>query len=251
MDTEVSIPLWARLALNDISVRYRRSVLGPFWITATMLVFVVTVGFLYSGLFAQPSTQFLHHLAIGLVFWQFLSGCVNEGAGALINDKNMLLNTTISPFDIIMRVVARNFIIMLHNLPILVLTFAYAWPVVGLNFFIFMIGGTLVLLNAIWITIFVAIISARFRDIPPFVAVLTQLLFILSPIIWMSDRLPQKSAIIIFNPIGHIIDAVRSPLMDGGANYLALGVSATIAALGCLFAYVTYHRFKYRLAYWV
>src|SRR5580692_7735728 len=51
--------LWGRLGWNDILQRYRRSVLGPFWLTASMAIMVVSLGVIYAELFNQPIDDFL------------------------------------------------------------------------------------------------------------------------------------------------------------------------------------------------
>lgn len=48
-------PLWVRLGWNDILQRYRRPLLGPFWLTASMAIMVIASGILYAGLFKTPS----------------------------------------------------------------------------------------------------------------------------------------------------------------------------------------------------
>lgn len=48
-------PLWVRLGWNDILQRYRRPLLGPFWLTASMAIIVIASGILYAGLFKTPS----------------------------------------------------------------------------------------------------------------------------------------------------------------------------------------------------
>jgi ABC-type polysaccharide/polyol phosphate export permease len=44
--------LWAPLGWQDIRQRYRRSVLGPVWISITMAVTAIALGILYAGLLA-------------------------------------------------------------------------------------------------------------------------------------------------------------------------------------------------------
>src|SRR3712207_8984776 len=43
-----------RSAWHDVVSRYRGSILGPFWITISMGLMVLGIGYLYSGLFNQP-----------------------------------------------------------------------------------------------------------------------------------------------------------------------------------------------------
>src|SRR5690348_1337773 len=55
--------LWVTLGWHDIRQRYRRSLIGPFWLTLSMGILVGTLGFLYSGLFGQPIREYLPRLA--------------------------------------------------------------------------------------------------------------------------------------------------------------------------------------------
>src|SRR3979411_2092833 len=70
--------LWSMLGWNDIHQRYRRSAFGPFWITISMAIFVVLLGFIYSKLFHQELAVFLPYIAMGLITWGFISGTTTE-----------------------------------------------------------------------------------------------------------------------------------------------------------------------------
>jgi ABC-type polysaccharide/polyol phosphate export permease len=52
------------LARMDIRQRYRRSILGPFWITITMIIFILAIGPLYSRLLGMGSDEFIPYLAM-------------------------------------------------------------------------------------------------------------------------------------------------------------------------------------------
>src|SRR5450755_576939 len=66
--------LWSMLGWNDIHQRYRRSAFGPFWITISMAIFIVLLGFIYSKLFHQDIAVFLPYIAMGLITWGLISG---------------------------------------------------------------------------------------------------------------------------------------------------------------------------------
>src|SRR4249920_1897323 len=72
-------PLWGRLGWNDILQRYRRSLLGPFWLTASMAIMVVSLGILYAELFNTPINDFLPFLCVGLLVWNLISSFLIEG----------------------------------------------------------------------------------------------------------------------------------------------------------------------------
>ena len=70
--------LWRTLAWYDILGRYRRSVLGPIWITLSMAVTVSAMGPLYGSLFNFDPTEFIPHLLLGLIFWALMSSVITE-----------------------------------------------------------------------------------------------------------------------------------------------------------------------------
>src|SRR4051794_31803051 len=70
--------LWFRLGWNDILQRYRRSFLGPFWLTASMAVMVIALGVLYAQLFNQPIDDFLPYLCVGLLVWTLIASYLTE-----------------------------------------------------------------------------------------------------------------------------------------------------------------------------
>lgn len=72
-------PLWLRLGWNDILQRYRRSMLGPFWLTASMAIMVIALGVLYAELFNTPVRDFLPYLCVGLLVWNLMSSFLTEG----------------------------------------------------------------------------------------------------------------------------------------------------------------------------
>jgi ABC-type polysaccharide/polyol phosphate export permease len=41
----ISLPIWNMLAWQDIKQRYRRSVIGPFWLTISTAIMVFSLGF--------------------------------------------------------------------------------------------------------------------------------------------------------------------------------------------------------------
>ena len=69
-------PVWFLLACQDIKLRYRRSVLGPFWITISMAITVYTMGFLYGHLFRSELQTYYPFLVSGMLAWAVISSIV-------------------------------------------------------------------------------------------------------------------------------------------------------------------------------
>src|SRR5690242_5831625 len=70
--------IWASLGWYDVKVRYRRSLLGPLWLTLSAAIFIGTIGGLYARFFGQSTSNFVPHVAIGFIVWTLIVTIVNE-----------------------------------------------------------------------------------------------------------------------------------------------------------------------------
>src|SRR5438876_107693 len=73
-----SVNIWLMLAYQDIKLRYRRSILGPFWITISMAITVYTMGFLYGHLFHMDLQLYYPHLVSGMLAWALIASSITE-----------------------------------------------------------------------------------------------------------------------------------------------------------------------------
>src|ERR1700722_17558797 len=101
--------LWSMLGWSDIQQRYRRSAFGPFWITISMAIFIVLLGFIYSKLFHQDIAVYLPYIAMGLITWGFISGTTTEACSAFIENTGIIKQIRL-PYSIYtMRMIWRAF----------------------------------------------------------------------------------------------------------------------------------------------
>ena len=110
----------------------------------------------------------------------------------------------------------------------------------------------LILILLFLVSIMLAIVCTRFRDITQIVAVFTQLIFFFTPILWMKKVLSGRhSWISDFNPFYHIIEIVRSPLLGvapSGILWIYMLVYIAIAAAMAIFFL---KKFRHRVSYWL
>ncbi|GGF18907.1 galactan export ABC transporter permease subunit Wzm/RfbD [Williamsia phyllosphaerae] len=249
--------LWALLGWQDIKQRYRRSLLGPLWITVATGVTAVAMGLLYGELFGIDIKTFLPHVTLGLIFWNFISQSILEGS-VVFSSNEGLLKQIPSPLSVhVYRLVWRQSIIFAHNIVIYAVVMAvFPQPV---NWTILLIIPALFLfaLNAIWVTIVFGILSTRFRDIGQLLATVVQLVFFMTPIIWTTDNLGQNAQnssrlkLVELNPMFHYLEISRGPLVGEHVEayhwYIVIGCTA----LGWLAALAVLRNFRARVAYWV
>ncbi len=242
---------WGTLAMLDVKMRYRGSMIGPFWITLSMAIMVGAMGLIYAKLFHQDIASYLPFLTVGVIVWSFVAGQINEGCQTFISAQG-LIQTVALPFSVhAYRQVARNLIILAHNLvifPPVMLYFhiAFSWRMVEA-----VPALALLAINSVWIAIFFGIISARFRDVPQIVQNFVTIAFFVTPIFWPPSQLGRWQEIAELNPLFAAVDIVRSPIMGQATAAHSWSIMLDVTVLGWGVAFLLFSRFYSRIAYWV
>jgi lipopolysaccharide transport system permease protein len=243
--------LWVRLGWNDILQRYRRSILGPFWLTASMAIMIVTLGILYAGLFNTPVEDFLPFLCVGLLVWNLVASFLTEG-GTLFTGSESYIKQIRLPYSVyVYRSTWSKLVIFFHNFIIYfaVLLYFQIWPgTVGL---LAIPGLAIVVINGALASLCIGIVSARFRDVPPLIISVVQIVFFVTPIFWKPELLKGREYVTDFNPFFHLLEIVRAPLlgsMPSAKSYLAV---LLITLINIVITGAFFSRFRSRISYWV
>lgn len=239
------------LATHDIGSRYRGSILGPFWITLSMGLMVLGIGFLYANLFSISISAFLPYVALGIVFFGVITGTVNEGCETFVLASGMLSQTSLPMFTFVWRTVLRNLINLAHHLVIVVAVLAVYGYWLTADIPAALIGVILLLLNASWISLLAGIASARFRDIPQIVGSAMQFAIFMTPVFWMPDRFSAHRWVFDLNPFFHMLEAVRAPLLGKPVTALTYEVLTALALIGWLITFLIFARTRRRIVHYL
>jgi len=242
--------VWRVLAWADILQRYKRTVIGPFWGVITTALLLLFIGPVYSKLFGQNLTEYFPYVAVSYVIWNFFSTLVVEGANSLIISTDYIKNMA-WPFSVYFyRCVLRNIFVLMHNFIVLVPLLFYFNLVSLQGILLFIVGLGLICTLGFAITIVLGILSLRYRDIPQLVTNLLNMLFFLTPVLWSVNMLGASSWMVQFNPVFHVLEVLRRPLLGGVpeiVSYCVIIISIfVLLSLGFYFFYKT----KKELAFW-
>lgn len=243
--------IWGTLGWADVKLRYRRTLIGPFWVTISLGAMVFGIGLLYSGLFRSDVSTYIPYLATGMVVWMFISTVVIEGCTVFISSAPLIKATAMPMLNYVFRSMWKNLIIFAHNMIIIVILWAIfkvpdllvvPWFIVGLFLNVIMLFGIVLTLS---------VICTRFRDVPQIVTAAMQLVFFMTPIIWMIESLRVNRKVVDLNPVYYFIEVVRQPLL-GSVPDLNIWLTATVLAIVSLVVGVmSYAACRRQLAYWL
>ena len=239
------------LAWHDIGARYRGSILGPFWITLSMGLMVLGIGFVYANLFHVDINTFLPYVALGIVFFGVITGTINEGCDTFVQAAGMLSQTSLPMFTFVWRTVFRNVINLAHHLVIVigVLAFYGYWRTANVP--LALVGVLLMVLNASWASLLAGIASARFRDIPQIVISVMQFAIFFTPVFWPTDRFSSHRAVLDFNPFYHLLQAVRGPLLGQPVGAHTYVVLVSMALIGWTLTFAIFARTRRRIVHYL
>jgi homopolymeric O-antigen transport system permease protein len=243
--------LWTMLGWNDIRLRYRRSVLGPFWLTLSMAIFIVTLGLIYSRIFHMELRIFLPYIAVGFVTWGFISGTISESCSAFLESESVIRQVKLPFSAFVMRVAWRNFIVMLHTIILVVPLWLVFGDVPWDTMALILPGAALVYVNLIWIALVTAILSTRFRDVPQIVQTALQITVFATPIMWPVSTLGDNRLAADLNPAFHLIELMRAPLIGSAPAALSWEVAIGMAICGPILAALLFQRSARRIVYWL
>ena len=250
--------LWLSLGWQDIKQRYRRSTLGPLWITIATGVMAVALGLLYSILFQIPLAEFLPHVTVGLIMWGFISGCIKEGAEVFIANEGLIKQLPSALSVHVYRLVWRQFLFLCHNLVIWVVLMVVFPRPLGWELLLSVLGLAVLMVNGVWVSMLFGILATRFRDIAPLLDSMVQLLFYMTPIVWTTQTLYEqggqiadRARIAEINPLYHYLEIVRAPMLGQSVDAYHWWIVLACTAVGLLLAFVALRRFRSRVPYWV
>jgi ABC-type polysaccharide/polyol phosphate export permease len=246
-----SFHIWVMLGWQEIRQRYRRSSLGPFWLTLSMGIQVVAIGPLYGRLFGQDISAYFPYLAVSLVTWHLISNTINEACVAFISADAIIKQQKLPKSIHVLRVVYKNMIIYLHNFVIVGLVLLFYPPLISLDLLLFPLALFFFLINAIWIGMLLGMLSSRFRDIPQIVASLMTVALFVSPVMWKADMLGQRMFLAQINPIFHFLEIMRQPLLGGKIPLFSWYVVIAFTFLGYIVLLAVFTRFRSRIVFWI
>lgn len=245
------IYIWPMLGWLEIKQRYRRSVIGPFWITLSTGALVAGMGPLYGKLLNQDIASYFVFLAVSFVVWQFLANLTVESCQAFISAEGLIKQTKLPLSIHVLRVVWKNTIIFAHNLIVVLVVFVFFGFPGAQYLFLALFGVLVIAVNGIWVGTVLGLICARFRDIPQIVISIVQIALFLTPIMWKPEMLGRNRWVADLNPLYHFLEMVRAPLLGGFpslSNWVAVGAMTLVGYMAML---LLFSRYRARIAYWV
>lgn len=246
--------IWLFMAFSDIRRRYQRTKLGPFWVTMSIAIFIVSMGVIFPFLWHTDMKSFLPFFASGYIVWTFISSMTSEACGTFVDSVNLIKQTSF-PYSIYANnVVMRNFVVLLHHLTVyFIIMLIFSVPI-SFNTLLFIPGMTILCLTGSWLCVLLGIITSRYRDTRQLVASILQIAMFVTPIFWTPEQLGNgtKAKILIeCNPLHHFIQIVRAPLMGECPPMEDWLITSAICIIGFWITLNLFGKYRKHIVFWL
>lgn len=234
--------------LRQVTIRYKQTILGPFWVVLTPLLSMVIYSFLFGTVARLPSNGIPYPIFAysALVVWYFFSNGVGAANGSLVANAAMVKKVYFPRLLLPLVSVLTGAIDLLINFGILLLmmaAFGY-FPtinVIWLPFFVLLAGIT-----ALGIGLLLAGLNVLFRDVGYFVSYLTRFWLYATPVVYARETLPETlQMVMFFNPMTPVAEGFRWALLGVGDAPTIEIIFPILISVGLLFAgLVTFKRLE-------
>ncbi len=221
-------PIWAyrsliwNFARRDLKSRYRGTALGWLWSLLLPLATLAVYTLVFSKVFRLEPPAFGSGRAgvysvwlfVGLVTWQFLANGINAAVPSLLTAGRLLQKIYIPSYIPVFGSTIATAIQSSMELAIVVLVLV-ALLNVGLSWIVLPVVLGLYFVFVSSVALALSVLNVYMRDLRHIVAVVLQLLFFATPVLYPPTLLPEEAwgiplrAVLSLNPIAVFINAVR------------------------------------------
>jgi ABC-type polysaccharide/polyol phosphate export permease len=221
--------IWA-LALKELRVRYKRSVLGFLWALLNPALLMIVLTLVFGTLMRLSKPNYSIFLLSMLLPWTFFSQCLAYSVESIVGNGELLKKVRVAKLVFPVAAVVSNVINFgLSLIPLLlliiVMRFPVHWtwvylPVPILGLFLFTLGSAF----------FFATVNVFYRDVSHIVQIILSAWFYFSPVIYSLDFIPAKHRCIFqLNPMLYVLNGFRLSIYYG----LLPSLPSIAMSLGC------------------
>ena len=195
------------MAFFEIKLRYKKTLLGPIWLTITTGILILVLNIIFTN-FSNMGTGYILNVAIGIISWIFVSSFIIESNSIFENNKGIMLQIKIPAIFFLYKSLLLNIIIFFHNLlliPVIILIFDIK---IEINILLLLYSFLCLIILTFFLVLINSIISLRFKDFGNMVNSILQISYFATPIIWSPHQISNEKllGILKINPFYHIIE---------------------------------------------
>jgi lipopolysaccharide transport system permease protein len=242
--------LIVELLKKEIKVRYKNNILGYAWSILNPLAQAMVFFVAFQFILKVKIEHYVLYLILGLFPWQWFLNSVISSSVSMIANANLIKKTVFPREYIVYAGVLNDMVHFVLSLPVLVLFLIIYHQ--KIYFPLILLFPALVLVQTfitLGVSLLVSSINVFFRDLERLVAILLNMLFYATPIVYALGMIPERLKFILYlNPLALLIVNYRDIFLYGEVHWNYFFLACAYAVGIFLFGYITFNRLKSRFA---
>ncbi|MBO6796525.1 ABC transporter permease [Maricaulis sp.] len=225
--------IWLRLGVRDVVLQYSRAGIGVAWSLINALVWIGVVYVFLGPALSEGRSDYLTYVAAGVVTFNFMSGIIAGGTGAMTRLKGPLLNLPLPIFACALRHVTATFTHLLIQSMAVVGAMLIDGITVTTSLIWILPALAVLLIAAVFVTAGLMVVGVLVGDLSFMIQSLMRLLLFATPVFWFAGDVTGslRYQITLFNPFAHLLDLIRAPILGEMPSILNVNVAfGTVAA---------------------
>lgn len=244
--------LLLNIALREIKVRYKQSILGILWSILQPLSMMIIFTIVFSRFAGIPSDGIPYPLFsyCALLPWQFFSHAFSSATVSLVSNTN-LVQQIYFPREIfpISSIIATFYDFLIASSIFIILLIFYK---VHITFYALFAVLLLILqiLLILGVSFFASALNVFYRDVAHFLTFITQIWMFATPVIYPISVVPEKlRPFYLLNPMAGIIDGYRRVIIQGmPPDWQYLGIATAVTLVVLVFSYKYFKKVEMKFA---
>ena len=236
------------LIKRDIRARFKKSIIGPGWITISSLIYISVVTFIFSNLFNMDD-EYIIYITSGVISWQYINSSISSSSGILRSSKGWINNTSLPSFFFIVKDSIKQIFFFFFSLilfPIIFILFSHE---INFNFLFFLIGLLILFINLFLISFSISYLSTVYNWLSNIIPPIMQLSFYICPIIWMPSRFNiSYVSYLDYYPLSILLSLVRNPLLNNSIN---IGLTLLFTSVNLIICILVYRKFNKKIRIYI
>lgn len=202
------------LVQQDLRGRYKGSVLGFFWTFLNPLFQLVIYTLVFSVIMRAGIEDYYLFMFVAFVPWLFFSNCINGGARAILDKKDLIKKIYFPRLVLPISYVTSNFINMLLSFVVVFGAIIVSGKGVNVKALLFLpLIMIIEYIMALGMTILLSGLTVYFRDLEYIFGIIVMAWMYVTPVLYSADMVPEKYRVIFdLNPMTSIIISYRQIL---------------------------------------
>jgi lipopolysaccharide transport system permease protein len=226
--------VWWFTATARTTARFARTKLGSFWLGLTNLLTIAALALVYGTVFQVANyREYTVYLGVGLVLWNTIAGAIGTAPNLFQQNRDSINNINLPPLFYVLEEWAFQLQTLFQSVLIVLLGLSFFQPSLLLHLFTAAVPGMInFMIFLLWVPLLVCLLGARFKDFYQLVPIILQLVFLLSPILYLKENLGRFQWLANLNPLYQSFSHLRDSIIGGDIALVPITIFFLVNLIG-------------------